>query len=237
VLREREGWLLVRGADGYLGWAKKSAFASPGDPSPSARGTGAGLRVTANLAIVREGPAADAAPARLAPFDSRLNLLDRVEHRILVGFADGSAGWIAAEEAREESAMARYPRAGAIVERARGMLGVPYLWGGTTPLGFDCSGLVQRLYGHFGVFLPRDADLQKRAIETSWGGFESEPGDLYFFGREKATHVGISLGGGDFLHASAWVRIESLDETSRFYRADLAASFLGTGRIPVLGRS
>jgi cell wall-associated NlpC family hydrolase len=114
------------------------------------------------------------------------------------------------------------------------MIGAPYLWGGTSPKGFDCSGLVQRVFGHFGVLLPRDVDRMKGALESAWRGGEGEPGDVLFFGEERPDHVGIALGGGDFLHASRWVRIQSLDPASREYRCDLAASYRGAARVSPL---
>lgn len=91
---------------------------------------------------------------------------------------------------------------------AKGMVGVPYLWGGRTPFGLDCSGFVQRVYWLCGHTIPRDAYMQ--AASPLFAPVEKDdvqPGDLVFFQGEDprgrgVTHVGIALGDGTFIHAS-----------------------------------
>ncbi len=86
---------------------------------------------------------------------------------------------------------------------AREHLGLPYLWGGLTPLGLDCSGLVHHTWRRFGIVVPRDAHAQAA------GGLavpldDVQPGDLYFFARPGRTihHVGIVVRPGRMVHAS-----------------------------------
>lgn len=77
-----------------------------------------------------------------------------------------------------------------------------YLWGGTTPPNYDCSGLMQAAFKSVGVWLPRDA-YQQEAFTQKISFEELLPGDLVFFGSgEKATHVGLFLGDGCYLHSS-----------------------------------
>lgn len=86
-----------------------------------------------------------------------------------------------------------------IIAYGSNFLGVPYVWGGTTPSGFDCSGLVQYVYGHFGISLPRVArDQQDVGVYVTRENLQ--PGDLVFFG-DPAHHVGIYVGNGMMLHA------------------------------------
>jgi cell wall-associated NlpC family hydrolase len=101
---------------------------------------------------------------------------------------------------------AAHPEAVAI---AKGFLGVAYVWGGTTPAGFDCSGLVQYSYARVGVSLPRTAREQftvGQFIPPSRTDL-LEPGDLVFFGYGgdpgKIHHVGMYVGGGVFIHSPA----------------------------------
>lgn len=101
-----------------------------------------------------------------------------------------------------------------VASTARRMIGTPYRFGGRTPAGFDCSGLVFYVYGEAGVTVPRTAAEQRRA-SRALDRDKAEPGDLVFFKtNERAPHVGIYLGGQWFVHAPSTgkpVSIEKLD--------------------------
>lgn len=87
----------------------------------------------------------------------------------------------------------------AVIAYASNFLGVPYVWGGTTPAGFDCSGFVQYVFAHFDISLPRVAAAQQM-VGTYVSREDLQPGDLVFFG-EPAHHVGIYVGNGCMIHA------------------------------------
>ena len=101
-----------------------------------------------------------------------------------------------------------------LIGLAVSLQGVPYVFGGTSPGGFDCSGFVQYVFNHSGLGLPRMADEQYYATKRV-----SHPreGDLVFFSTYTSgvSHVGISLGGNRFIHASSsrGVTVSSLDES------------------------
>ncbi len=109
-----------------------------------------------------------------------------------------------------------------IVNTAIMFLNVPYLWGGKTPFGIDCSGLTQMVYKINGYYLLRDASQQASQGEVLSFIEESEPGDLAFFDDDEGsiTHVGIILANNYIIHASGKVRIDRLDQ-SGIYNAEL----------------
>ncbi|MHB9112692.1 MAG: C40 family peptidase [Thermoleophilia bacterium] len=91
------------------------------------------------------------------------------------------------------------PSSGGAASIARQYLGVPYVWGGASPSGFDCSGLVMYVYAQLGVYLPHSASAQYYS-GTPISYSELAPGDLVFFGN-PIGHVGIYIGGGSMIHA------------------------------------
>ena len=109
-----------------------------------------------------------------------------------------------------------------IINTALLYLNAPYLWGGKTPFGIDCSGFTQMVYKLNGYKLLRDASQQANQGEVLSFIEESEPGDLAFFDNEegKIIHVGIILENNYIIHASGKVRIDRLDHLG-IYNADL----------------
>lgn len=109
-----------------------------------------------------------------------------------------------------------------LVNTAKQFLNAPYLWGGRSPLGIDCSGLVQVVYKIHGINLNRDASYQAQQGETLNLFSEAGTGDLVFFDNEEGniTHTGIYAGDGKIIHSSGQVRIDSIDHHG-IYNDDL----------------
>ena len=105
----------------------------------------------------------------------------------------------------------------AIIKTAKKYLGTKYVFGGTTPKGFDCSGFVQYVFKQNGFTLPRAADEQYKLGQRVKKPAELEPGDLVFFStyEKGASHCGIYLGKNQFIHVSSskGVRVDSLDDS------------------------
>jgi cell wall-associated NlpC family hydrolase len=152
-------------------------------------------------------------------------------------------GWRAVQfcDGREGFAKSRHieplPRSRRIVRErlaatAMRFMGIPYLWGGTTPKGFDCSGLIQRVFRLHGLVIPRDSDLQARYGRRKNAGETDElrTGDLLFFGKneQQISHVAMYLSDSLFLHAYGQVRINALDPRHPLFDAKLA----GDWRLP-----
>jgi hypothetical protein len=105
-----------------------------------------------------------------------------------------------------------------IIEIAKKYLEAPYLWGGRSPFGIDCSGFVQVVYKMCGIFLPRDSSQQVLQGENINFIHEALQGDLAFFGNEEGQiiHVGILLDNQQIIHASGKVRIDKIDHQGIF---------------------
>ncbi|WP_298765194.1 C40 family peptidase [uncultured Polaribacter sp.] len=129
-----------------------------------------------------------------------------------------------------------------IEKTAKAMQGFPYLWGGTSAKGMDCSGFTKMVYLMNGFVIPRDASQQINAgkkVDLKLGFSDLQKGDLLFFGKkatsekkQRVTHVGIWLGNGkqEFIHASGNVHISSMDKTQPNYDEFNKNRYLGSKR-------
>ena len=126
-----------------------------------------------------------------------------------------------------------------IVNTASNFTGVPYLWGGSSTKGFDCSGFSQTVYYLNGIILRRDASLQAlhgTNIDISEGYGQLKPGDLLFFGTRNntglhVTHVAIYEGDGEYINSAGRIMINSLDSTRSNYNGYRENSLLESKRI------
>ena len=197
ILEEEGNWVFSRQEDGYLGWVYKTHLAQGAAP----QGTHLVLAPSFEL--------------RAEP-DERSEIVTRVLSGARVAIEEvrgewarviaNKTGWMPVSLLR---ALRDLPdsieeKRKTIVEDAARMTGVPYVWGGISGNGIDCSGLTRLLHKWVGLDIPRDADLQYAAARPVEPPFEI--GDLLFFrelGKERlVTHVGVSLGGWTMMHAS-----------------------------------
>ena len=115
---------------------------------------------------------------------------------------DESAFWKSLETYSVDDAYVTKSVGDQIVATAMKYLGVPYVWGGTTPAGFDCSGLVQYVFAQNGISLPRTTYDQITVVQQV-SLVALQPGDLVFWGGASPYHVGIYIGDGQYIHAPA----------------------------------
>lgn len=216
VVAEEGEWRRVRGADAYEGWVHGGFLA------PVTAGSHSAPSARVSLGCV----ARDAGGRRRAlPLGAYL--------------ADDEI--VQLGEAVELSRLAsRFPAEPAAVARSAQELfeGTSYVWGGVTPWGADCSGLVQSAYALHGIVLPRDAWQQAECGTPGEPGLlDARTGDLLFFSdREdrRITHVGLALGGRRMVHLAlgrGGYAVERLDDADDIYVTRLAARFVTARRL------
>ncbi len=222
----RGDWYLVMLDDGYHGWVPSWNVGEFPRGTVESYGRRAGSMVSASVAYVLAEPKAGSLPVSDITAGSRVVTGDIVDGYVGVELPGGRTGFL--EDGSLEALPGGPAARGAVLDRARRFLGIPYIWGGTSAKGFDCSGLVKRVFRMEGVETPRDADQQSATgspVEAA-SGMIPEAALLFFGEGGRITHVAISLGEGRFIHSYGDVRINSLFESDPAYEEKLARIFL-----------
>jgi hypothetical protein len=229
VLEEKDDWVRVQTADAYEGWMRRLHACALGISDPASSAWPFDGEPEAIYRVISEFADLTALPGEPTSLITKLVFGTWVRRvgspqterngtaQVAVPFGPAGSGLIVgavcARHLQEPAAwladLARFDgvRACSLAKR---FLGVPYLWGGTTPFGFDCSGFVQRIYRMMGVMLPRDAHLQATSPLGRLLADDApvQAGDLIFFTRPEASsvrkivHVGMVLDAERYIHAA-----------------------------------
>lgn len=172
-----------------------------------------------------------------------LKLIGEEENFYKVNYPDGREAFIKKDEAKlfTDWYNELNPNGETILKTAHRFMGIPYLWGGTSTKGMDCSGFTKTVYFLNGIVLSRDASQQVNTgelVDTKDGWQNLQAGDLLFFGRksdenrkERITHVAIYIGDGDFIHAAGRVKINSFNPEKPYYSDYRKSGFIRAKRI------
>lgn len=220
TLEVRGNWAKVRTADQYSGWMLGGALRKLGESGAYGR-SGTVVQVDALFAyLYGETDVTLHKPLLTVPFESRLEVVAEGKGDdagwLLVRLPDQRTAWIQSGDINRDPQPLTIAQSIALAKR---FLGLPYLWGGRSSYGYDCSGFTQMLVRSRGITMPRDADLQ-----AAWQGVEAvdrkdlRAGDLLFFGpaADKITHTAMYIGEGQIIqsttHDHPVVQISRLDD-------------------------
>ncbi|MCF6333149.1 MAG: C40 family peptidase [Draconibacterium sp.] len=242
ILKTRNGWFLIQTPDKYISWVDAAGIEPISEEQltkwkQSKRiiysGDNTMVYETENMKI----PVSDVTMGNLVEETSR-------NYRTInVRLPDGRTGfiskvnWIDFEHFKNTVK----PDTTQLKQMAIQFTGRPYLWGGTSARAMDCSGFIKTLYFMNGIILARDASLQTKygnLVDTHKNFTALQTGDLLFFGRkrtpelpEKVTHVALSLGGTEYIHAAGKVKRNSFNSESKVYSKPRINSFVRARRI------
>ncbi len=230
VLEEHAGWVHVRLTD-YEGWIASRHLGSSAEADDEV------AVVQQPVARIFAGPMGEAASGSAYATTVLPVLSTDLSERVQVALPSNVAGWMDRGDLALRPANTPFPSLGpeVAVALARRFLGTPYLWGGTTIEGIDCSGLVQLCCRAAGHIIPRDADQQYEGIRYVVARGDLRTGDLIFFAHDGAiTHVGMMLDGTTYIHAKgrpdSRVMVNSLAPGDDTYSESLALLFAGARR-------
>ncbi len=236
ILDERDEFYYIRNWDGYTGWLSKLSVTVTNEAGARAWAEAEKVLVTANYGIVQITPNTTGEILTDLVPGVELKYLENSGDFFRVELPDKRSGYVPQQMVRrnaEQQAIQASPHA--VEETARRFLGIPYLWGGTSAKGFDCSGFVQTVFRLLNVNLPRDTGPMSRVgtVIDSLHPDYLHAGDLIFFGKspERINHVAIYLRNGHYIHAYGWVRINSMVPGEALYNERLHKLMIKAVRI------
>lgn len=228
ILKESNGWFLIQTPDDYLGWVDDDGIARYNAEEMINWLKSKKIIYTEFFGFIYSDKNLSEKISDIVA-GNILKLVNSDKKTFEIELPDGRKGYINRKEAKlfDDWYNSLDFQAASIIKTAKQMMGFPYLWGGTSIKGIDCSGFMKTIFFLNGLILSRDANQQ--ALHGSEVPFDPDfsqlkPGDLIFFGRrasetrpERITHVGLYLGDKRFIHSSGRVRLDSFDKDDPNY--------------------
>jgi len=225
ILKRSGYWYLIQTEppENYIGWIEEGGLAIKDKTEFESWQSKKKIIFTDYFGFVYSQKDKNSTPVSDLALGNLLTVENEDKNWFFVTLPDGRKGYVEKSKAMNYDEWKRKVNFNEVnlINTAKKFVGFPYLWGGTSVRGFDCSGFTKIVFKLNGFELPRDADQQAQlGVEINPGeNFENlKPGDLLFFGQkaengkpEKITHVGIYIGNKEFIHCSGKVSIDSFD--------------------------
>lgn len=246
---ERNGWYRIQTPDDYIAWVHRVSVLPVTRKELTAWNRAEKVVVTSHYAFVYSQPDRRSQTVSDVVAGNRLKLEGAEGDFYRVSYPDGRRGYVEKSVALPEREWRKNLKqdATSIIRTAHTLMGVPYLWAGTSSKGMDCSGFVRTVLFMHDIIIPRDASQQAyvgQHIDIAPDFSNLRPGDLVFFGRkataerkERVVHVGIYIGGRRFIHSQGDVRISSFDpQDERFDAFNLERLLFATRVLPSINK-
>ncbi len=244
VLKKGEdGFYLVQTPDGYISWLDNDGFAFMDESELKDWLSSPKIIYTKVYGFSYSDADENSQPVSDLVEGNLLKIISEENNFFLINYPDCRVAYVKKDEAKlfNDWYKALNPTGETILNTAYHFMGIPYLWGGTSTKGMDCSGFTKTVYFLNGIVLSRDASQQVSTgelVDTKDGWQNLQAGDLLFFGRkanadkkERITHVAIYIGDGDFIHAAGRVKINSFNPSKSYFSDYRKSGFIRAKRI------
>lgn len=237
IYDKRGSWSRIQTPDYYMGWADGASVHPMTEKEFRSWNQSPKVIFTDYTGFVYTDPNRDGDVVSDAVLGNMYQYRESDGNFYAVVLPDGRQGYVLKTQAqpKEEWLQGIELTGESLVAMARKFMGIPYLWGGTSFKGMDCSGFTKILYFMHGIILQRDASQQVLygiEVPTTDNYKELQKGDLLFFGGgERITHVGMYIGNQEFIHEAGRVKINSLDKNAENYSGYRANSLRKVRRI------
>lgn len=243
VLKQDGDFYLVQAPDDYIAWVDHGGIIRISEEELNLFMRTPKIIYTHTYGFAKEAPYENAANIADLTLGNILVYEDKLDNYFKVKYPDGRIAYVSRNQASllKDYLANTSPSDQSLITTAKNLLGIPYLWGGTSAKGMDCSGFTKTVYYMQGFILPRDASQQVHSgilIDDQRQFDQLSVGDLLFFGkpetdstRERVTHVGMWLGNQEFIHSSGKVRISSVDPDASHFDEMNVNRYLKTKRI------
>ncbi|MBG6235636.1 hypothetical protein IWX76_002204 [Pedobacter sp. CAN_A7] len=256
LLKKQGGYYLVRSPDLYISWVDGDALAILNAKAFEDWKSADKLIYTADFGFSYTEPHISSLRVSDLVKGNLFKLLGKEKGFYKIAYPDQRIAYIPLKDAADYQPWVKRPNPTAeqLLATAKTFMGVPYLWGGTSIKGVDCSGFTKTAFFLHGIIIPRDASQQVLVgdavdvFEADTVNFQKSlknllPGDLLFFALAKGkvpnpriTHVAIYMGGGRFIQSAGRVKINSLDPSAADYAPSQALTMVSARRIlPCIG--